>query len=109
MRLGQEAQALIPQLNPEPVRWSTHPESITSDHVPVLDTLASGRITVGSGFSGNGFKFAPVYGQLLAELATSGASELQHPLFTIASHRERAAAHAQGLAAVGDDLIMVGH
>ena len=34
------------------------------------------RITIGAGFSGHGFKFAPIIGQILAELATTGRSTI---------------------------------
>ena len=36
------------------------------------------QVTVACGFSGHGFKFVPVVGQILAELAVDGATE--HPI-----------------------------
>ncbi|MBF4613999.1 FAD-dependent oxidoreductase [Curtobacterium sp. VKM Ac-1376] len=39
-----------------------------------------GPLTVATGFSGHGFKFAPLLGEMLADLATGGAP---HPRFTL--------------------------
>lgn len=39
-----------------------------------------GPVTVATGFSGHGFKFAPLLGEMLADLATGGAA---HPRFTL--------------------------
>jgi sarcosine oxidase len=36
------------------------------------------RVTVACGFSGHGFKFVPVVGEILADLALTGATE--HPI-----------------------------
>jgi sarcosine oxidase len=36
----------------------------------------SGRVTVASGFSGHGFKFMPVLGEALADLALRGSTRL---------------------------------
>ncbi|WP_439693564.1 FAD-dependent oxidoreductase [Curtobacterium sp. SP.BCo] len=44
-----------------------------------------GPITVATGFSGHGFKFAPVLGELLADLATGGAP---HPRFALPGLRD---------------------
>jgi sarcosine oxidase len=33
-----------------------------------------GRVVVGAGFSGHGFKFVPVVGQVIADLATEGGT-----------------------------------
>ena len=103
------AKRMIPGIVPEPVRWSVHPDSVTADHVPILDVSESGRLIVGGGMSGNGFKFAPAYGRLLADLAESGGSELQHPMFTLAHHRRRAHSRAQGLPVEGSDETLIGH
>ncbi|MFT4051988.1 MAG: N-methyl-L-tryptophan oxidase [Microbacterium sp.] len=85
--VGEQAQRMIPDLVPEPVRWSIHPDSQSAIKTPIIDTMANGRIVVAAGMSGNGFKFAPVYGQVLAELATTGASAWRHDRFTLAAHR----------------------
>ncbi|MDJ0348348.1 N-methyl-L-tryptophan oxidase [Cryobacterium sp. PH29-G1] len=87
--VGAQAARLMPDLVPEPVRWSLHADSQTASKMPIIDTVADGLITVATGMSGNGFKFAPVYGRAVAELAMHGASEWRHPLFTVAAHRER--------------------
>jgi len=47
----------------------------TDDEDFILDTVAPG-VVVGAGFSGHGFKFAPLTGQILAELALDGTSSV---------------------------------
>lgn len=42
------------------------------DHLPGYD----GRVTIACGFSGHGFKFVPVVGEVLADLAMKGRTEL---------------------------------
>ncbi|WP_036920945.1 FAD-dependent oxidoreductase [Propionicicella superfundia] len=88
--VGEQAVRMIPDLVPEAVRWSVHSDSKTAARMPVIDTVADGRIVVAAGMSGNGFKFAPVYGQALAEVILTGDSEWTRPQFTAASHREAA-------------------
>ena len=46
----------------EDIIWDLHPES--------------DRIAIGAGFSGHGFKFGPLSGQILADLALHGTSDL---------------------------------
>ncbi|MEX5261270.1 N-methyl-L-tryptophan oxidase [Kocuria sp. CPCC 205263] len=92
--LGQQAQALIPDLNPEPVRTSLHHDGFTADSVPIVELDAAGDCTVVAGLSGNGFKFAPVHGRMLAELVLDGTSALHREAFTVAAHRARRAAAA---------------
>jgi sarcosine oxidase len=51
----------------------------TTDHHFIIGTHpAHERVTVACGFSGHGFKFVPVVGEILADLATSGAT--RHPI-----------------------------
>jgi sarcosine oxidase len=38
--------------------------------------------------SGNGFKFAPVWGEMLADLATTGRGRFVEHAFTVAAHRQ---------------------
>lgn len=85
--VGQAAQRLIPDLVPEPVRWSLHPDSQTALKTPIIDTVADGRIVVTAGLSGNGFKFTPLYGLIAAELAAHGESAWRHERFTLDAHR----------------------
>ncbi|MFC6990221.1 N-methyl-L-tryptophan oxidase [Haloplanus sp. GCM10025708] len=54
----------------------------TPDEQFVLDTLPDRpRITVGAGFSGRGFKFASVIGEILADLAIDGETDHDIDLF----------------------------
>lgn len=43
--------------------------TLTPDEHFILDTLHAGRVVVGGGFSGHGFKFAPALGEILTALA----------------------------------------
>ena len=45
------------------------------------------RVTVACGFSGHGFKFVPVVGEILADLATTGAT--RHPIALFDPTRDR--------------------
>ncbi|MFJ2367978.1 N-methyl-L-tryptophan oxidase [Microbacterium sp. NPDC087665] len=87
--IGEQAERLLPDLVPDPVRWSLHSDSETRDKMPIIDTLDDGRVTVAVGMSGYGFKFAPVYGRAIADLVTTGASPWQHELFTLDGHLAR--------------------
>lgn len=85
--MGAQAQRLFPSLDPEPVRWSVHPDSHSADRRPLIDAVDDGRIVVAAGMSGNGFKFAPVWGEAVADLALTGASRWHHAEFGLAHHR----------------------
>jgi sarcosine oxidase len=49
-------------------------EHFIIDHLPETD----GQVTIACGFSGHGFKFVPVMGEILADLALDGRTE--HPI-----------------------------
>jgi len=49
------------------------------------------NVAVAAGFSGHGFKFAPVVGEILADLVETGRTEWPTGLFGIARLRERGA------------------
>ncbi len=55
----------------------------TPDHHFVIGTApgTDGRVTFAGGFSGHGFKFVPVVGEILADLATTGRTPLDISLF----------------------------
>jgi sarcosine oxidase len=48
------------------------------EHFVIAAHPAHPRVTIGCGFSGHGFKFVPVVGEILADLATEGSS--RHPI-----------------------------
>ena len=67
-RLLDWVRAHVPGVDPEPVHHSTCLYASTPDEDFVIDRV--GRVTVGVGLGGHGFKFLPVLGLRLAELAT---------------------------------------
>ncbi|AGP30454.1 FAD-dependent oxidoreductase [Corynebacterium terpenotabidum] len=66
-----------------PVRITLHHDGFTTDHAPVLGHApgTDGAVTVATGMSGNGMKFAPVYGRIAAELAVTGHSDRRPDAF----------------------------
>ena len=67
MRLTDAARRLLPGLDPAPVAAERCVYDSTADGDFVLDRV--GRIVVGCGTSGHAFKFGPLLGELLADLA----------------------------------------
>jgi len=67
--------ATLPDLVPTPIRTGNFFDGYTPDGQPIVGQIAGG-ITVAAGFSGRGFKMAPVVGSILADLATSGVTEV---------------------------------
>jgi sarcosine oxidase len=61
------ARRLLPALDPKPVATERCVYDNTADTDFVLDRV--GRVVVGCGTSGHGFKFGPLFGELLADLA----------------------------------------
>ena len=74
----------LPHVSPEPSKIITCRYMMTPDEHFVLDTLPGlPQITVATGFSGHGFKFAPVIGAILADLASGFATEIDISEFGI--------------------------
>jgi sarcosine oxidase len=65
--LSSAVARLLPGLDPEPVATERCIYDNTSDSDFVIDRI--GRIVVGCGTSGHGFKFGPLLGELMADLA----------------------------------------
>ncbi len=66
----------FPALWPDPFRVDTYFEGYTADARPVLQNVTSDLpVTILAGFSGHGFKFAPLYGQIGAQLAADGVTD----------------------------------
>jgi sarcosine oxidase len=62
----------LPGVIPHATRATIHHEAFTDDHNPFIGVLDDPRIVIGCGFSGHGFKLAPTFGEILADLAVDG-------------------------------------
>lgn len=82
---GREVRKIFPGVSPEPVHYSVHHDGFTPDKTPIIDRR--GSTVVVAGLSGHGYKLAPAYGELAAQLATDLPAETYHPDFAIAAHR----------------------
>jgi sarcosine oxidase len=69
--IGKAVHRLLPQLNPRPVSA----ETCMYDNTPTEDFILErhGNVVIGAGTSGHGFKFGPLLGEQLADLAEAGA------------------------------------
>lgn len=77
--MRQRVSELLPALDGPCLRSATCMYSNTPDqHFVIARHPDSMNVTVACGFSGHGFKFVPVVGEILADLATSGATA--HPI-----------------------------
>ena len=73
------ARRLVPTLPGRFLRAVPCMYTVTPDHNFVIATHPQHQqVTVACGFSGHGFKFAPVVGEILADLAIDGTTE--HPI-----------------------------
>src|SRR5699024_4222674 len=85
--IGDMVTQCIPGLIGAPVRHSAHHDSFASNQMPIFDRLSDDpRIVYATGMHGNAFKFAPSYGKMLAEMATSGTSSLWREEFSLSAH-----------------------
>jgi sarcosine oxidase len=73
-RLTAVAERYLPGYRPEPAATERCVYDNTADEDFILDRV--GNVVVGCGTSGHGFKFGPLLGEWLAELATGGPSAL---------------------------------
>jgi sarcosine oxidase len=70
---------LVPDLDGPCLHSATCMYSNTPDqHFVIARHPDCSNVTVACGFSGHGFKFVPVVGEILADLATTGTTE--HPI-----------------------------
>jgi sarcosine oxidase len=79
------ARSWLPSFEPEAVTVETCLYDNTADEHFVLDRR--GRVVVGAGTSGHGFKFGPLLGEVLADLATGSPPRIPLDGFTLARHR----------------------
>ncbi|QLH79153.1 N-methyl-L-tryptophan oxidase [Halosimplex rubrum] len=69
------ADEYVPGAAGSTLRLSTGLVTDSPDGRFLLDTLADGRVAVAAGLSGRGYKFAPVLGEILADLALDGGTD----------------------------------
>lgn len=76
-RVSRFVEEVMPALESQPVRHAVCMYTRTPDGHFIVDHHPANRSVVyGAGFSGHGFKFASVMGEILADLATTGATSL---------------------------------
>lgn len=77
LRTSRFVEAVMPGLSPQPVRHAVCMYTRTPDGHFIVDRHpANQRVVYGAGFSGHGFKFASVIGEILADLAVNGETSL---------------------------------
>jgi sarcosine oxidase len=77
-KLSEVAARYLPGYNPEPAATERCIYDTSPDEDFVVDRI--GNVVVGSGTSGHGFKFGPLFGEWLADLATEKAGGLASEL-----------------------------
>jgi len=78
--IGYFLERYMPCVDARSVEMSTCLYTVTPDEHFILDLLPGhgGRVAVAAGFSGHGFKFCSVVGEVMADLATEGRT--RHPI-----------------------------
>jgi monomeric sarcosine oxidase len=76
----------LPGLDPEPINEASCLYTWTANEDFILDRPGGGPFVVASPCSGHGAKFAPLLGEVLADLAAGADPD---PRFTLAAHRAR--------------------
>lgn len=72
---AEAVRRLLPALVPHPIRIGTYSDGFTPDHNAALGPIpGQDDALVLTGFSGHGYKLAPVFGELAAELVLDGAN-----------------------------------
>ncbi|HLQ44918.1 MAG TPA: FAD-dependent oxidoreductase, partial [Planctomycetaceae bacterium] len=75
--IAEFLRTCLPDVRPQPVRYSVCMYTVTPDRHFVVDQHPEfANVVLGCGFSGHGFKFTSVIGEALADLATTGQTEL---------------------------------
>ncbi|MDP9160595.1 MAG: N-methyl-L-tryptophan oxidase [Acidobacteriota bacterium] len=79
----------IPSLTGRMLRAQTCLYTMTPDEHFLLGTLPDNpTVTIAAGFSGHGFKFAPVIGEIMADLVFRGSTEWALDLFSLTRFRK---------------------
>ncbi|GAA4629521.1 N-methyl-L-tryptophan oxidase [Actinoallomurus vinaceus] len=71
-RISQAVAELLPGLHPDPIREDAFTDLYTSDGEPFVGRVGRGRLSIASGFSGRGFKYAPALAADVADMVVKG-------------------------------------
>ena len=82
--INEVVTELLPGLVPEPVRAHAYMDAFTPDLRPVIAAPSPASVLL-CGFSGHGFKLAPVVGEIAADLATYGKTRHDTRAFELAA------------------------
>ncbi|WP_137388564.1 N-methyl-L-tryptophan oxidase [Rhodoligotrophos defluvii] len=83
-RLKAEVRRILPGLDAQAARAETCRYTLTPDEDFILDRHpAYPHVVIASPCSGHGFKFAPLFGEVLADLAMDGTPSIDLDLFRI--------------------------
>lgn len=83
-KLVEDARKLLPDLTAEIQSSQTCLYTLTPDQHFVVDHLPGHpNVAIGTGFSGHGFKFAPVIGRMLIDIVDDGDTAYPRELFRI--------------------------
>jgi sarcosine oxidase len=88
--LVSAVERLLPGVDPEPVATERCFYDNTPDEDFVIERL--GRLVIGAGTSGHGFKFGPLWGEVLADLAEGVTPALPMARFSLRRGRPRTVA-----------------
>jgi sarcosine oxidase len=76
MRFREVVEHFLPDLHPDPIRLGAYMEAYTPDHHALVGPLPGAeQIIVLCGFSGHGFKLAPLMGDIAADFILEGRTE----------------------------------
>lgn len=74
--IREAVETHLPDLIADPVRIGSYADCFTPDNHGVIGSLPSlPNVTVATGFSAHGFKLAPTFGEIVADLAISGETD----------------------------------
>ena len=80
--IGHRVMELVPGVFPEPARHTVHLDAYLPDRNPIIGCFEhSMRGIVLAGFSGHGFKFAPVIGEIAARWVTGEVIDFDLEIF----------------------------
>jgi len=76
-RASRAVAETLPGVVPDPIRVGTYSDIYTADEHALLGPASpdSGAVILAAGFSGHGFKLAPAFGRLAADLALTGSTD----------------------------------